>query len=284
MMKHSLWVLWLVSLTAVGQVDPAVQGIVDAEKSFAQLSVDKSVKAAFLANFDEQSIAFKGGEPINGRADWLPREENNAYLFWWPVRADVSASGDFGYTTGPAVWGGERQDMKPTGGGYYASVWRKGKSGWKIVADLGSASYNPAENKTALNSPQRPPKSGTKTKNLVKVKADVLTADRNYVDGLNQSRRSFDASYFSQEARLHRPGKTPYTQPEEIKAVTETTKFNFEQVGGDVASSGDMAFTYGRVKATVNRDGTETDLPLSFMRVWKKEGTEWKIVLDVIGG
>src|SRR5688572_20870159 len=120
-------------LAAQGMAQTPLESIVAAEKSFAQLSIDTGVRAAFLENFDENSIAFVQGEPVPGRKDWEQREESNAYLFWWPVWADVASSGNFGFTTGPAVFGGERQDAKPTGGTYYASVWKKNEQGtWKV--------------------------------------------------------------------------------------------------------------------------------------------------------
>jgi ketosteroid isomerase-like protein len=261
-----------------------LEEIVGAEKNFAQLSVDKSIRTAFLEYFDENSIAFVKGEPVPGRKGWEDREENNAYLFWWPVWADVSSSGDFGFTTGPAVFGGERQDAKPTGGTYYSSVWKKNAKGqWKVVADLGTGLYDPAENKKDFGSPRF---VGTKKNKAIDVAADRATMfrlDQDYIAELNKTQISFDRKFLSPDARVHRPGRRPSTNAQEIKALEEKVKFAFEQAGGDIGASGDMGVIWGRVKAQVIREGKESTIPLSYMRVWKKEKGRWKILLDVIG-
>src|ERR1041384_5925581 len=77
---------------------PDLQSLVNAEKNFSQTSVDTSVRTAFLENFDHNTAEFAKGEPIEGRKNWEKREDDTkSYLFWWPVYADIAASGDFGY-------------------------------------------------------------------------------------------------------------------------------------------------------------------------------------------
>jgi ketosteroid isomerase-like protein len=260
-----------------------LEGLVNAEKSFAQTSIDKNIKTAFLESFDENTIAFANGQPGPGREAWVKREENNAYLFWWPVYADIAASGDFGWTTGPAIWGPDKSTREAKGGGYYSSVWRKNAAGeWKVLADMGSAVYNPADNLTTFTTTNKPSKASKK--DGASVKLAVLDQDRNYDEHLNKKKSSFDASKFSQEGRMHRRGFPPVVGAAAIKAFIEDPTYSFEHVGGDVASSNDMAFTYGTVKVTSSRDGKEVVTPLCYMRVWKLEGNDWKIVLDVIGG
>jgi ketosteroid isomerase-like protein len=280
---RKVWVA-LLCIATQGFGQTPLDEIVAAEKGFAQRSIDENVRAAFLANFDDNTIAWNKGEPVAGRKGWEDREANNNYLFWWPIWADVASSGNFGFTTGPAVFGGERTNPKPSGGIYYASVWKKNDSGiWKVVADLGSAVYDPAENKKDLTSPSVKLKK-VKKANPAREKATLFELDKNYISGLNQSQKSFDPKYLSAEARLHRPGRKPAVNSDEIKALDEKGKFNFEQTGGDIADSADMGVTWGKVKVQVVREGKEVTVPVGFMRIWKKEEGQWKIVVDVIGG
>lgn len=265
------------------QVRPDLAGIVQAEKDFAQLSIDQNMRAAFLANFDDETLAFQRGEPLPGRKGWLDGEPNDAYLFWWPVWADIAASGDFGYTTGPAEFGGTLAEKKPTGGMYYASVWRKKDGVWKVVADLGTGIYDPAEKKTDFSSPKHVTKKESKKPDVPAERSNLLALDSKYASELSEAKISFQPAQLSHEARLHRPGRRPLTTPTEIAGLQEKGKFTFEQVGGEIASSADMGFTYGRVKVMVVRDEKEALVPLCYMRVWKKEAGIWKIVLDVIG-
>jgi ketosteroid isomerase-like protein len=275
-------VLLFVGLCA--QAQTPLEEIVAAEKRFAQMSVDNGMRAAFLANFNDETIAFQQGEPVAGRKGWAEGEESNAYLFWWPVWADVSSSGDFGYTTGPAVLGGERQDPKPTRGMYYASVWKQDDTGtWKVVADLGTGTYDPAENKVDFAAASIPKKKGKGMGDAVAAQNALFEMDRSYLRGLNEAKASFDKKHFTSETRVHRPGRKPATTAAEILALDEKGKFSFEQTGGDIASSGDMGVTWGKVKVLVVRDGIESTIPVCYMRVWRKDGGEWKIVLDVIG-
>jgi len=260
-----------------------LESLVNAEKAFAQTSVDKNIRTAFLESFDDNTLAFNSGQPGPGRKDWEKRPETNGYLFWWPVYADIAASGDFGYTTGPAVFGPDKSTKETKGGLYYASVWKKNAAGqWKVLADMGSAIYSPSENLTTFNTTSKPSKA--LKGNASSVRLAVLDQDRSYDDKLNERHSSLDVTKFSDEARIHRRGIAPVTPLSAIRNYSEDPKYTFEHVGGEVASSNDMAFTYGTVKITSTKDGKEAILPACYMRVWKLDGKEWKIVLDVIGG
>lgn len=258
-----------------------LQGLVEAEKDFAKTAIEKSVRTAFLTFFDNHTIAFNNGQPVYGRRDWEKRQETNGYLFWWPVYADIAASGDFGYTTGPAVFGPDRTTKEAKGGLYYASVWKKDVNGnWKVVADLGSSVYNPSENlvtfKTASRAPHPVNDLGTEAKR------ELIALDRSYNEELNKSKESFDDSYFSDEARIHRRGIAPLTTTESIKQFNDDSQYFFDHSDGQLSSSNDMAFTYGVVKIKNSKEGKGSIVPACYMRVWKIEDGEWNIVLDVI--
>lgn len=61
-------------------------------------------------------------------------------LRWEPLRADIAASGDLGWTTGEYVSEGKGPDGElRRGQGRYVSIWRKQADGsWKVVMDLGN--------------------------------------------------------------------------------------------------------------------------------------------------
>jgi ketosteroid isomerase-like protein len=268
-------------LTSLALHAQDLESLVNAEKSFAKTSTEKSVRTAFLEFFDRSTVAFTNGQPVLGRKDWERRKESNSYLFWWPVYADIAASGDFGFTTGPAVYGPNRETKEASGGLYYSSVWRKDINGnWKVLADLGSSVYNPNDNlntfKTSSHQPHPVNDLGAE------VKRELIALDKSYNEGLNKAKISFDESYFSDEARVHRRNIAPLTTLQSIENFTETDGFSFDHYEGQVASSNDMAFTYGTVKIITNKDGKEAIEPACYLRVWKVEDGEWSIVLDVI--
>ena len=72
-------------------------------------------------------------------------DDPNFKLSWKPLRADIAASGDLGWTTGSYVSEGVGPDGEPRRGqGRYVTIWRKGADGaWKVVMDLGNPTQSP---------------------------------------------------------------------------------------------------------------------------------------------
>ena len=68
-------------------------------------------------------------------------DDKNNQLIWTPVGADISASGDLGYTYGNYEFHSKDKDGKPSVEyGKYASIWKLQKDGsWKVVLDMGNA-------------------------------------------------------------------------------------------------------------------------------------------------
>ncbi|MFZ1806738.1 MAG: DUF4440 domain-containing protein [Cyclobacteriaceae bacterium] len=256
-----------------------VQEVVDAETAFAKVSRDKSTKEAFMEFMATDAIVFANGEPVNGMELWKKRPATNGVLFWWPVFADISLGEDFGYTTGPYQMSKDKSS-EPFAFGYYATVWKKNGSGdWKVLADLGIYVEEPEEENHTLRTVRRPSSKGKKP--FPSSKEDLIFIEQSYTQWLNETGNSFLPEYFSKESRIHRPGANPYTSSKVIEGIREEKQFNFEPVDANVAESGDLGFTYGRVKIESKEGNMEK---ANYLRVWKREpGTNWKIVLDVIG-
>ena len=72
--------------------------------------------------------------------EFLDQKDN--HLTWRPVGADISASGDLGYTYGTFEFRSKDKNGKPTvEHGKYTSIWKKQNDGsWKVVLDMGNAS------------------------------------------------------------------------------------------------------------------------------------------------
>jgi ketosteroid isomerase-like protein len=69
-------------------------------------------------------------------------DDKNNHLTWTPVGADISSSGDLGYTYGTYEFESKDKDGKPVvEHGKYTSIWKKQRDGsWKVVLDMGNAS------------------------------------------------------------------------------------------------------------------------------------------------
>jgi|GEM_PF-245448 len=266
-----------------------LESLVNAERKFAELSRDKNPREAFLQNLDESSITFNKGEVITHSLDSIQKWQVNEsdYLFWWPLVADIAASGDLGYTTGPFEWGKrEAGNLEITGGGYYASVWQKNKNGqWKVAADLGAGVLDPLDKSRHWIKEEKIHILSSESMDIEKEREHILHYDKTYNDRLNAERKSFTTDYLSPNGRLHRSGEKPFDTPEKIQAnidIEKNVSFSFEQSGGGIAKSADMAYTYGQTTLVVNTDEKEQKILTNYLRVWKKENQQWKIVLDVI--
>ena len=72
-------------------------------------------------------------------------DDKNNQLLWTPVGADISSSGDLGYTYGTFEFHSKDKTGKSVvEHGKYTSIWKLQKDGsWKVVLDMGNASPEP---------------------------------------------------------------------------------------------------------------------------------------------
>jgi ketosteroid isomerase-like protein len=102
---------------------------------------------AFVTYFAEDGVELDDGGGISSR-DAIRKQPpwpEGTSLTWTPVKADMAASGDLGYTYGNYVFKSKDKEGKPvTHYGKYVSIWRKQKDGsWKVVVDMGNSSPAP---------------------------------------------------------------------------------------------------------------------------------------------
>ena len=110
--------------------------MVAAERAFAADAGARSTRAAFLAALADDGLVFAPG-PSNGQRVWDLRAENKNRLEWAPELAEISASGDLGYTSGPWRFTPAGAE-KPAAFGHFFTIWRKGGDGkWKVLINHG---------------------------------------------------------------------------------------------------------------------------------------------------
>ena len=251
--------------------------MVDAENSFAKFSKEKNMRDAFLANLTDSTILYTKGGPVKGKQIWIDRQPSTNLLFWWPVFVGISNSNDMGFSTGPWQWS-ERKESPPVAHGYFVSIWRKVGDEWKLATDIGSPMPGPDVSPAALHS-SNPIGKAAKSKD---VKGLLIDNDRKYNDQVRKAGTLYNSKSFSKDAMLKYPRAFPDYFPFESK--TTLTKADFTSLGGDVSSSNDLAYTYGRVNASFEDNNSVVPCTANFLRVWKYEGDSWKIVIEVISG
>lgn len=122
-----------------------------ADRAFCQRSLAVGMKVAFVEyadtaviKMDDGQLAVRGLDSLKTR--WAaPRPDGPSPLFWEPQHAEVSASGDMGFTFGywrfPATTTSGRDTLYY---GNYVSIWKRQSDGaWKYVLDTGTNTPKP---------------------------------------------------------------------------------------------------------------------------------------------
>jgi ketosteroid isomerase-like protein len=114
--------------------------IIAADKAFSAMSVKSGPKAAFLEYFGSNAKMLSVvGQGKDGVAEVFMQYPNTATLSWEPSYADISSSGDLGYTWGrytlivPSTAKGKEPLVQM---GTYVTIWKHmAIGGWKVVLD-----------------------------------------------------------------------------------------------------------------------------------------------------
>jgi len=119
------------------------------EADFMKAAAEKGADG-YMSYYAEDAVEVPNGEVfIQGKSEIAKTmgflNDKNNQLTWTPVGADMSASGDLGYTYGTFEFSSKDKDGKAVvAHGKYTSIWKKQKDGsWKVVLDMGNSSPSP---------------------------------------------------------------------------------------------------------------------------------------------
>lgn len=264
---------------------PALASLVEAERSFARLSVAKGVRESFLTFFADDGINFQPHPTLTKEAFRkrpAPATPPPITLDWQPIYADVSRAGDLGYTTGPYTITDHSAQHRPTQYGYYFSLWRKQTDGtWKVAVDLGISTPAPPTDAPALafSPPQQAHDKARNNLNLDAARAALLNADRALLQAETERgvAQALPAA-MTASARLHRNDMFPVVGQRAVRAFLKdkTMTMSGTPIKADVAQSGDLGYTYGSYE---QKDGATSEKGY-YVRVWLRAGNKWRVALD----
>lgn len=278
-----------------GDLAAARAALVEAERAFSRLSQREGLRAAFLAYLAEDAVLFRPG-PVPGREFIAARPSPPVELTWWPVYAEVAASGDLGYTTGPYVL---RETGKGPGGetqlGYYLTVWRRqADAAWKVVADLGVTTPPPVGSDAAAGGEVGHGRigggvpAGKGHAELAEAAQHALqAADRGFGgDATAHGARAAYMAVIADEARFYRDGEPPAVGREAIGRLLAShpqRASSWEPTAAVVASSGDLGYTYGKTAVMEPGKPGRIRQPGLYFRIWERQGDgPFKIVVDLV--
>jgi len=269
-MKQSLLILLAVySIQATAQSN--IGQLIMAEKEFASYSVANNTRAAFLQFLDSSGVVFENGKAVNGIATWSKRDVRPGVLNWHPQFAEISSSGNLGYTTGPWTFQPRTINDSIVARGQYATIWQIDKKGnWKFIVDLGVNGLPATDtNEVKEINVEKISSSVLDLKSMVQAEADF--ARLFYKDkSLAYNRYKSEHSILNRNVQL--PATEVNDQEKSIQNTPSEIRYTVNHPG--IAKSGDLGFVYG---TTLNTDKTD-----NYLRVWRKEKQGWKIAMEVV--
>ena len=129
--------------------------LLDVDMAFSKMSGEKGAKEAFLFYASDSVVKLRNKEfPIIGKNALKQMfdgdaDAKNTSLTWEPVKAEISTSGDLGYTYGNYKLRLDDSLTTDTKAFYgnYITIWKKQADGsWKYVLDGGNSTPDPATN------------------------------------------------------------------------------------------------------------------------------------------
>jgi ketosteroid isomerase-like protein len=248
-----------------------IDGLINAEKSFAAMALQQGTRSAFLHYLDSNGVVFEKGKAVNGKAVWQARPDNKARLEWGPERAEISSSGDFGYTTGPWNFRKEKPTDSILASGQYNTVWWCNEKGeWRFLTDLGISTPSAREPGTMQKFPTKPFRANP-ANNM-----DLRTTEEAFIALVQQDRSAAYLQFLAEESLLERNGSQPAVKSADKQKLIDQTPIplKYTITGTGMAVSKDLGYVYGSFEY---QGKTE-----NYLRIWRKEDKGWKIALEAI--
>jgi ketosteroid isomerase-like protein len=246
------------------------------EREFSQSASTRGFIGAFLNYFDDSCIAFYP-QPENAKHALTGEPESHASLVWSPTFVEVSASGDFGFTTGPSEYRADGVADTTVYYGHFVSVWKKNRDGqWKVVLDVGSSYPKEEKKEEQFESKQL---SWGDQKKFISTEAERLSmiAADSVLSLLTETKGNYAAlqGFASEDLRVYRKGSFPRQGKKNgLELVKNENPVHHNLYAGRISSAADLGFTCGLAVGSASDTST-------YIRIWRKENG-WKVVVDVM--
>ncbi len=266
---------------------PDLQAMVETERAFAHTAPEKGIRDSFLAFIADDGILFRP-TAVNGKQFLEKQQSRPGLLTWYPAYADISGAGDMGMTTGPWEFRQKSPDEQPVAFGNFMTVWRKQADGtWKFAIDFGISYDKPDAPAAAWQLPANYNRSKTDAKaDVAKEQAGLLALEQKFSKASEaQGFAKAFINYAADDVRLLRERMQPIVGFKEASSAlalkTGTRPLTWRPIKAEVATSGDMGFTYGSYEM-LGQGKDEAQENGNYVRVWKKIGGKWRVIMDVM--
>ena len=281
MIIKNLTLFFILFSTSLFAQDPKqkeeLQKIIQTEKAFAQASIDKGTKNAFVEFLSKESIIFDKSMPVNGLEYWQNRDFKGV-ITWEPVTAEIAGSSDLGYTVGNYQFHNTSAEDKPSSFGSFVTLWKKqADNSWEVAIDMRVPHDEVVSSNTNITEIYPVFKPYELKNQMVLTERMVFMKDHFYWKNAKSSLNPFEP-HLAQNARIYHRNLKPIIGKENAKVfLKKTYDKNLIYTGLKAISSnaGDLVCVYGVISGG-GKFGT-------YLRIYKQEAKDaWKIVVEIV--
>ncbi len=272
--------LTFVLASAVAQTGPALtpaaQSLVAAEYAFTDQSAKDGIRAAFMGAFHKDGLVFIP-RAVNGLAYYGTQLEMGASLQWFPIRAETSAAGDLGYTTGPYTFRSAK-DAPDAAYGWFVSVWQRDAGApWKVRLEIGVSTPDPSE----LPAPKALPRAAAALPSAPAVSpsasAELVALDTAFSEEAARNIQNAYKARVDANVRLYRKGRFPLEGAGSLQRYLDPYAVTFQPTEAVISGGGDLGFSRG----TLTRKDPSGPQTSNYVHIWKKAAGAWKLAVEV---
>jgi ketosteroid isomerase-like protein len=259
---------------APAQDRPAAASLANAEFAFASHSVATNMKEAFLAVFTDDGYLLQPG-PVNAKEATSRNPVPPIELNWRPAYVHVAASGDLGYSTGPARILSKTDPARPPRWTNFVSIWKRDAGGpWRLHVDLGIFHSQPILADAWLQL-----SAGTSTG---PGEAAFVAAEKSFASLAEQSGYAAAfAQHAADDVRVYRNNAVPMLGKSSLGGATfGAAGQGSEIVASGVSKSGDLGWAL--VKLAPRKDGKLDTASAHALRIWRAREGKFELALDVL--
>ena len=255
----------------------SLQQLKETEKAFAQASIARGTKPAFLDFLTKESIIFDKSMPVNGLEYWQQLDFKGV-MTWQPIIAEIAGSSDLGYTVGNYQWHNTTAEEKPSTFGSFVTLWKKqADNSWKVAVDMGVSHEEIVVNSANIIEIYPTFKPYELKNRMVLAERMVFMNDHFYWKNAKSSFNPFEP-HLAQNVRIYRKNVKPIIGKENAKVFLKKTydkNLVYTGLKAIASNAGDLVCVYGVISGA-GKSGT-------YLRIYKQETKDaWKIVVEMV--
>jgi len=275
------------------------QEVAEVDREFSRAATEQGRTEAYLDVLGEGSVLFRDG-PVDARALYQANRKFYSLdqLYWRDHFIDVSRAGDLGIVVGPNVFTpsqpGPNGEEGQQSSSYLVNAWHKIDGRWTLMADMvvtlpGFLSMDvEADFQDTVAVMAETAHQGLTSNNTMESLAEAdntLGLSINFRGGQRAIGR-----FGLNNVRVYLPAMAPAVGMEAAGAaygkyldsrVTTTNPIEVNHMGGYLAESREIGYTYGTM--SVANQGSGSGFRTNYLRVWRfSPVNEWKVAMEVL--